>query len=179
METYICLNCKKPFDEPFSYTDTHGLEGITGESVSVCPYCKESEFEPACYCFECEKPFSEDEVTSFYVAENEITHVCYECQNKILSKTTYADFETFLKSSRFQKEYEQSFFLDWIFDSYSEEEQVEIVRKQWLKKLANETNNGSNACRCLEDLRNFLNQSTDGEYLEFYLKNARGEQVGK
>lgn len=49
---YICLECGCTFDQPFSYTERHGLEHGPYETWTGCPNCAGS-YDEAVYCDGC------------------------------------------------------------------------------------------------------------------------------
>lgn len=49
---YVCLDCNYQFDEPRSYTETHGLDTPPYEHMSCCPVCGGS-YDEAVECADC------------------------------------------------------------------------------------------------------------------------------
>ena len=59
--SYICVDCRRQFDEPHVYEERHGLEHGPYEKLSCCPFCGGS-YEEAIECDECGKIVPESEV---------------------------------------------------------------------------------------------------------------------
>ena len=59
--SYICIDCRRQFDEPHVYEERHGLEHGPYEKLSCCPFCGGS-YEEAVECDECGKVIPESEV---------------------------------------------------------------------------------------------------------------------
>lgn len=58
--SYICIDCRRQFDEPRVYVERHGLETGPYEKISCCPFCGGG-YEEAVECDECGKVIPESE----------------------------------------------------------------------------------------------------------------------
>lgn len=58
--SYICIDCRRQFDEPHVYEERHGLEHGPYEKMSCCPFCGGG-YEEAVECDECGKVIPESE----------------------------------------------------------------------------------------------------------------------
>lgn len=74
--SYICVDCRRQFDEPHRYEERHGLEHGPYEKLSCCPFCGGS-YEEAIECDECGKIVPESEVC--YSDEYGHKVLCSEC----------------------------------------------------------------------------------------------------
>lgn len=70
---YVCLECRKVFEEPAQWTETHGLEYGPYEEFDGCPYCH-SAYTKAHKCDCCD-----EWITSMYTKIDDGKRYCNSC----------------------------------------------------------------------------------------------------
>lgn len=70
---YLCLDCRRTFEEPRDYTEEHGLPFPPYETWSGCPFCAGAYVETV-PCDNCGKW-----VTDEYIQIDDDTIICEDC----------------------------------------------------------------------------------------------------
>ena len=77
--SYICIDCRRQFDEPRVYEERHGLETGPYEKMSCCPFCGGG-YEEAVECDECGKVIPESEACFSEPWHKTLCPECYQAE---------------------------------------------------------------------------------------------------
>lgn len=77
--SYICIDCRRQFDEPHVYEERHGLETGQYEKMSCCPFCGGG-YEEAVECDECGKVIPESEACFSEPWHKTLCPECYQAE---------------------------------------------------------------------------------------------------
>ncbi len=84
--SYICVDCRRQFDEPHVYEERHGLEHGPYEKLSCCPFCGGG-YEEAVECDECGKVIPESEACfSEEPGHRALCPECYQAEEEAIER---------------------------------------------------------------------------------------------
>lgn len=81
--SYICIDCRRQFDEPRVYEERHGLEHGPYEKMSCCPFCGGG-YEEAVECDECGKVIPESEACFSEPWHKTLCPECYQAEEEAI-----------------------------------------------------------------------------------------------
>ena len=104
--SYICVDCRQPFDEPRQYVERHGLEHGPYEKQSCCPFCGGS-YEEAIECDECGRLVPESEVCCPDVRCQEVPCPDVHCWRVLCPECYQAEEEAIERRAAEEAEYDK------------------------------------------------------------------------